>query len=79
MDHIDKALKKLSAKEQARIREILLLLQSLETESLDVKKLKGRDDIFRIRTGALRIIYRVEQKQIFILSIERRSDTTYNF
>lgn len=80
MDKIAKALKKLSPKERELIKEILVKLKNKQLENLDCKKLKGRNDIFRIRKGQLRIIYRQDLKgNIFILAIERRSDTTYNF
>ncbi len=79
MDKIAKALKKLSQKEQKLIKEILAKLKNKQLENLDRKKLKGRNDIFRIRKGQLRIIYRQDLKgNIFILAIERRSNTTYN-
>lgn len=45
---------------------------------LDVKKLKGYKNIFRVRKGTVRIIFRVTNNQIYILAIERRYDTTYN-
>lgn len=80
MDKIDKALRKLSVKEQRLIKEILVLLQAGKYANLDLKKLKGRDDIYRIRKGSIRIIFRKDTaRNIFILAIERRSDTTYNF
>lgn len=48
-------------------------------ESMDVKKLKARDDIYRARKGDLRVIFRrADDGQIFILAVERRSNTTYN-
>lgn len=79
MDKIAKALKKLSAKERELIKKILNRLENKQLENLDVKKFKGRNDIFRIRKGTARIIYRLGQKgEIFILAAERRSDTTYN-
>ncbi len=79
MDKIAKALKRLTRKEQGLVKKILVKLKNKQLENLDCKKLKGRNDIFRIRKGQLRIIYRLDQKgNIFILTIERRSDTTYN-
>jgi mRNA-degrading endonuclease RelE of RelBE toxin-antitoxin system len=63
MDRTEKALAKLFSKKQA--------------DSLDIKKLKGRDDIFRVRKGDIRIMYRFEKEKIFLLSIERRNDNTY--
>lgn len=79
MDKIEKALKNLSHKERELFKEILVKLKNKQLDSLNIKKLKGRSDIFRIRKGPLRIIYRIDQKDsIFILTIERRADTTYN-
>ena len=79
MDKIEKALARLSEKERQQLRIILSTLKNNRSfVGLDVKKLKGRDDIFRIRKGKLRIIFRSLRGEIFILSIERRSDNTYN-
>ena len=57
MDKIQKLLNSLSNKEKLKIKEILLKIKSKNLESLDIKKLKGREDIFRIRKGKLRIIF----------------------
>ena len=79
MDKIEKALARLSEKESRQLRVILSALKNSRSFSgLDVKKLKGHDDIFRIRKGKLRVIFRSLRGEIFILSIERRSDNTYN-
>lgn len=79
MDRISKALKKFSLKEKERVKEILKKIYSKKLDNLDIKKLKGRDDIFRVRKGKIRIIYRVTNSEIFILLIERKSDKTYKF
>jgi mRNA-degrading endonuclease RelE of RelBE toxin-antitoxin system len=78
MDPIEKALKKLTPKVRDQVKNILVALASKEFQSLDIKKLKGRDDIFRVRKGGLRIIYRKSGSAISILSIEHRSEKTYN-
>ncbi|MFH1780694.1 MAG: type II toxin-antitoxin system RelE/ParE family toxin [Candidatus Nealsonbacteria bacterium] len=78
MDKVGKALEKLTEKERKKIKEILTQLRNRRIEHLNIKKLKGRDDIFRIRKGNIRIIYRADLKNnILILSISRRGDTTY--
>jgi len=77
MDKIEKALKKLSQKERQRIKKILTQLKSNEVLNLNIKKLKDREDIFRVRSGDIRIIFRKIDSQIFILAIERRSEKTY--
>jgi mRNA-degrading endonuclease RelE of RelBE toxin-antitoxin system len=57
MDKIQKLLNSLSNKEKLKIKEILLKIKSKNLESLDIKKLKGREDIFRVRKEKLRIIF----------------------
>ena len=77
MDKISKILRHLSKKEKEAIAEILTQLRAGSFKNLDIKKLKGRKDIFRIRYRNWRIIYRLVEDEIFILAIERRSEKTY--
>ncbi len=77
VDKIEKALKKLTEKERKVLKSILTNIQKEKTRGLDIKKLKGRDDIFRVRKGRIRIIFRKKSENISILSIERRSGKTY--
>ena len=76
-DKIDKALEKLSEKEKTKLKELLSSLKKGVLLNIDVKKLKGRDDIFRIRKGKIRVIFRKTENEIKILSLERRNDRTY--
>jgi len=77
MDRISKALRNLSKKEKEAISEILTQLQAGSFKNLDIKKLKGRQDIFRVRYRNWRIIYRSVGDEVFILAIERRSEKAY--
>ena len=78
MDKIQKVLSKLSAQEKEKIKDVLLLIKAKNLHGLDVKKLKGFDNIFRVRKGQLRILFRIENNQTYILKIERRNDNTYD-
>lgn len=79
MDKIKKALKSLLVSDRKIIKDILLKIQFGNWESLDIKKLKNNDDIFRLRKGKMRIIFKSDKNgNIKILAIEKRSDTTYN-
>lgn len=79
MDKIKKALKNLSVGDRKIIKDILLKIQFGNWEILDIKKLKNNDDIFRVRKGKIRIIFKSSKNaDIKILAIERRSDNTYN-
>lgn len=78
MDKIAKALKNLSSKERALVKNILLKIKVNSLSGFDLKKLKNCDNIFRIRKGKLRIIFKnLGDGQYSILTIERRSDKTY--
>jgi mRNA-degrading endonuclease RelE of RelBE toxin-antitoxin system len=77
MDPIKKALAKLSLKERVVIKSVLGRLISGETNGMDIKKLKDRDDIFRVRKGDMRIIYQKQNGQIILLAIKRRNEATY--
>lgn len=78
MDKISKVLKKLSENERQKIKSVLSKLRDGKTDGLNIKKLKDRNDIFRLRIGDLRIIYQTEIKEkIVLLTIARRNEKTY--
>ena len=77
MDKFEKAIKKLSAKEQKQIEELFARLSSGHFKGLDIKKLQGSINIFRVRMGAIRIIYQFKDSKIVLLYIGRRSEKTY--
>jgi mRNA-degrading endonuclease RelE of RelBE toxin-antitoxin system len=43
-----------------------------------VKKLQGVEDIYRVRVGSLRIIFRKSKGDIRVLEISCRDSNTYN-
>lgn len=58
--------------------EILLeKVLSFRWDGLDIKKLRGYQDVFRVRKGRIRIIFKHDRKDIYVLTIERRSESTY--
>lgn len=80
MDKIEKALQRLAVYEREIVRALLGALLAGNTVGYDIKKLKGREDIFRIKKGRVRIIYRrTPDGKMYILSIERRNERTYKF
>ncbi len=76
-DKISKELAKFSTKERQLVKEVLLQLKGKDLTGLQVTKLKGHQDIFRVRKGRIRIIYQQRRASINILAIERRSEKTY--
>jgi len=79
MDKIDKALSKLTFKDKERIRNIIRALQLGRFDNMDIKKLKGFRDVFRVRKGELRIVYQLSVRRIIILKIDKRKEDTYKF
>ena len=65
MDKISKALKKFTPKERIWVKFVLGNIQSNNFQGLDIKKLKGWDDIFRVRKGDIRIIYKLDSIKRF--------------
>lgn len=79
MDKIAKAIKKLNSQEQYQIKKILIQINNFNFKGLNILKLKGYENIYRVRKGRLRIIFRIdENKEIYLLAIERRNEKTYN-
>lgn len=77
MDKLSKAIQKLPPKQAIQIAEIIECLLSGKTNNLDIKKLRGFKNVFRVRFGHLRIIFKQEGEKIIILDIGKRSDNTY--
>lgn len=77
MDKIQKALAKLNSREKKKLKIILLQIERNNFKNLDLKKLKDRKDIFRIRKGRIRIIVHKKDGTIKILSIEKRNTQAY--
>lgn len=48
-----------------------------DSEGLDIKQLKGHTDLFRVRKGHLRIVYRKTTTEFLIVRIDRRNEKTY--
>ena len=76
-DRIEKALRKLSAKEREVIKLMLLRIKLDDTAGMDIKLLRGHKDLFRVRKGRLRIVYRKNSEMFHLLKIDQRDDQTY--
>lgn len=77
-DLISKALEKFPPKERERAKEILIRIENYDLVGLDVKKLKGYKNLFRVRIGSIRIVYEVKNGIHRALFVGHRNDTTYN-
>ena len=73
-----KALKKIPKHDSLFLLEVIRLLPE-DPYFGDIQKMKGVDEVWRRRTGAYRIFYRLKQfdKTILIFHLERRTSKTY--
>lgn len=78
MERIEKFLRKLSRQERERVAECIRAILAGTFDHLDLKKLKGHRDFYRVRTGDVRIIFSQKNGKTRIIAVERRGDTTYS-
>lgn len=76
-DKIKKLLAKLSSKERELVKLLILRVKLDDTLGLDIKQLKGHSDLFRVRKGRIRILYRKAKTDMLIIRIDRRNEKTY--
>ncbi len=74
---IEKFFNKANEKERILLRELIKKIVSGDTIGLNIKKLSGFENTFRIRKGVFRIIYIPKVGDCEIISIDRRSEQTY--
>jgi mRNA-degrading endonuclease RelE of RelBE toxin-antitoxin system len=77
MDKTDKFLNKLSGNESVRVLKTIDDILSKKAARYDLKKLKGYHDVYRVRIGTIRIIYRQLADDIEVLDVSRRNEKTY--
>ena len=77
VNKLEKELAKLSKTELKQFDDLLDKLERGDHAGLDIKKLKGSDDIFRARKGKLRVIYQKRGDEIILVMVSRRSEKTY--
>jgi mRNA-degrading endonuclease RelE of RelBE toxin-antitoxin system len=72
-----KKLKKLPKDVQTRTYDALKLLERFPFIRLDIKKIKGKGRVFRIRLGRYRIIFILIENKIYVSDIGVRSRVKY--
>ena len=66
-----KEFQKLPKKIQSKVTEALMFLSlNPYTELLQIKKLKGPEDLYRIRIGNYRVIYTIENKKLTVIVVK---------
>ena len=77
MDKAKKFLRKLSSAKQDEIDEILFKIEVGKTQNLDIKKLKGHKNSFRVRVGDIRVVFSQDGDTTQVLFIGTREDSKY--
>lgn len=77
MDKWFKFLRKRSKKEQHILIEAVGLIMHQKLKGLDIKKLKGCNNIFRVRLQKFRIIFEKNKTENTIIKVDERDDQTY--
>ncbi len=67
-----KELLKLNERDRERITKTILRLDEPFSHGLDLKKLKGYKNKFRLRVGAYRILFEMERESIRIFAVLKR-------
>ncbi len=77
MPNLKKLLSEFNEQERKLIEGLIEAIILFKWDALDVKKLRGYQNVFRVRKGKIRIIFIRDKKDIFILSIDRRNEGAY--
>lgn len=76
-DASEKFLRKLTAKELNKIKQVTAAILAGSTIGMDVKPLTGLKDAYRIRVGRIRIIFIQQGSKVTIIRITNRDGKTY--
>jgi len=58
---------------QQELLSAIELLSALPSTSLDIKKMKGSKNMFRVRIGSYRILFISERNTIYVFDADTRS------
>lgn len=77
MDKLLKALAKLPKEHRATFELLMVRLLARDFVGLHLTKLKGTKDVYRLKHGRLRIIFKMRQEELLVLQLGLRSEKTY--
>lgn len=79
MTELEKFLRKLTAKRRAKIEPVIEKVVVRDFSDMNMSKLGGFDNLFRVRQGNIRIIFSLSTDEpVKLIRVEFRGDTTYN-
>lgn len=70
-----KEIKRLAERAKSRVKKVIERLMS-EPRPRGVRKIVGGDDIYRLRVGDYRVIYRIDgtERKIMIMAVRKRDE-----
>ena len=77
MHKIDKFLARLDVKLRQKVLAIAERIKNGDFVGLDMRKLKGLSNIYRVRVGRVRIVFAMDASGIRVLNIDNRAEDTY--
>lgn len=77
MDKINKFIQRLSHQERSKLKKVIKQVLAGDVQNLDTKKLKRYGNIFRVRVGDNRIIFKNKDAVTRIVFVGRKSGATY--
>lgn len=77
MHKVDKFLARLDAKLRQKVLVVLECISHGDFTALDMRKLQGSSNVYRVRLGKVRIKFNITASGTRILSVEFRSEDTY--
>ena len=78
MDPLEKLFGRIPKKDRIRIHGALEQLLARDFSGLQRQRLKGYEDIYRIRVGNYRIIYFDDGSEIILKAVRKRNEATYS-
>ena len=78
MNHLEKALARFAPEDRLLMRAVFVRIRADDLLHLDVRKLKGYRNLYRVRLGECRIIFeRTDAGENEIVVLTRRNENTY--
>lgn len=72
MDQIEKFVRSLNKEIARRIKKIFLDIMALDIKAYDIEKMKGHKNLYRLRFGKIRIVFKREDNKGHPIYIEYR-------
>lgn len=77
MDKVKKAIAKPPKEYKAAFDILMLKLWARDFSGLNLIKLKGQKDTYRVRKGRLRVVFLMTGESLYVLQVDLRSEKTY--